>query len=496
MTVPFQTIADTRVPLFYAEINASKANTAVPVQRSLILGQKTSTGAGIIDSVVKVSNTDDAVNQAGPNSMLAQMVDDYRLNDPDGELWLGLLHDDGVAGVKATATITFNTAPTATGVFTTYIGGRRYQVKCTSTMTVTDVAAALVAVVNKDKRSTVTATNLAGVVTLTADNAGPHGNDCPINNYWGGSDAGEFVVPGLTTTVVQFASGAGAPDLTNVLGNCGDRTFDFVVSPYTDSVSMNALQTFMNDTTGRWAWNEQLYGHVFGAVAKGLGQLVTFGDGRNNQHESMMGWNGANTPAWRLAAAYAGSAAASLRIDPALPLQTLVVQGMYPPKKENRFQQTDRDQLLHNGISTFTVGDDGTMRIERVITTYQTNAFGQADNSYLSVETMYTLMAVVRRLKGAVTTAFARKKLAASGTRTSDPNVVTPAIIRGFIIAEYAQMEDEGLVQGSDLFAANLIVEQNATNPNRVDVLWPGTLIDQLNVLATLIQFRLSTVGQ
>ena len=37
----------------------------------------------------------------------------------------------------------------------------------------------------------------------------------------------------------------------------------------------------------------------------------------------------------------------------------------------------------------------------------------------------------------------------------------------------------------------NLIVEQNASNPNRVDCLWPGTLINQLRIFALLAQFRL-----
>ena len=54
-------------------------------------------------------------------------------------------------------------------------------------------------------------------------------------------------------------------------------------------------------------------------------------------------------------------------------------------------------------------------------------------------------------------------------------------------------MEYEGYVQGSDIFAQALIVEQNASNPNRVDALWPGTLINQLRIFALLAQFRLST---
>ena len=42
-----------------------------------------------------------------------------------------------------------------------------------------------------------------------------------------------------------------------------------------------------------------------------------------------------------------------------------------------------------------------------------------------------------------------------------------------------------------ELFKENLIVERNATDPNRLDVLFPPDLINQLRVFATLVQFRL-----
>ena len=128
-----------------------------------------------------------------------------------------------------------------------------------------------------------------------------------------------------------------------------------------------------------------------------------------------------------------------------------------------------------------------------LITTYQTNSFGSADNSYLEVETMFTLTAVLRRMRSAITSKFSRTKLAANGTRfAAGSAITTPAMIKAELIAQYRQMEYDGLVQNADAFKAGLVVEQNSLNPNRVDVLWPGILIDQLRVFALLAQFRLS----
>jgi phage tail sheath gpL-like len=52
-------------------------------------------------------------------------------------------------------------------------------------------------------------------------------------------------------------------------------------------------------------------------------------------------------------------------------------------------------------------------------------------------------------------------------------------------------MEFDGIVQDADAYAKALIVERNSANPDRVDVLSPDTLINQLRVFALLLQFRL-----
>ncbi|WP_277187701.1 phage tail sheath C-terminal domain-containing protein [Caballeronia sp. BR00000012568055] len=99
---------------------------------------------------------------------------------------------------------------------------------------------------------------------------------------------------------------------------------------------------------------------------------------------------------------------------------------------------------------------------------------------------------MLRHLRAVVTSKYARVKLADNGTRiASGSNVVTPNVIRADLIATYQTDEENGLVQGSDVFAKGLIVERNAGNRNRIDALWPGILINQLRIFALLAQFRL-----
>ena len=495
MTVPFKQVpANIRVPLFYAEVDNSQANTATLNQRALIIGQVTAAAiaAGTVPNVPVMSQgVSDALLVGGAGSMLHLMTQAYRNNDTFGEVWYLPLADAGGA-TAATGTVAITSPATANGTLTLYIGGVAVSQPVLSSQTVSQIATALAATINATPNLPVTAAAATSTVTLTAINRGPAGNDIDLRLNYQGTRGGEVTPAGLVATITAMAPGATAPTLTTALGNLSSLPFDFIVSPYTDTTSLDALKALLNDVAGRWSWSVQIYGHVFAAYRGTLGAQTTFGVTRNDQHCSIMGYNDSPTPSWLWAASLAGAAAVSLRADPATPLQTIALQGVLAPPLQSRFLLTDRNTMLYDGMSTFMVGDDGTVYIENLITTYQKNAFGAPDNSYLQIETMFTLAYVLRALKTVVTSKYARVKLAANGTRfQAGSNVVTPNVIRADLIAQYRQLEAQGLVQNGDAFKAALIVQQNATNPNRVDVLYPSTLINQLRVFALLAQFRL-----
>lgn len=481
-----------RVPLFYADIDPSNANTGQQTQRALIVGQILSSGTGQPGVPQICQGVSDAKAVGGQGSMLALMTAAYRARDSFGEVWY-LPLADGASSVAASGSLNFTSPPTATGVLSLYIAGQIVSLVVTSTMTGAQIATALVAQIGTLPDLPVTAAvdgTTATKVNLTAKNKGLAGNDIDLRLNYGGTPAGESTPAGLTVTITAMAGGLVAPDVVDALANLGDQQFDFIAFAYTDSTSLNAMQAFLSTQTGRWSWSEQLYGGAYAAYRGTLGTLTTFGVTRNDEHMSILGFNGSPTPNWVIAADYAAAIAVAARADPAQPLQTVTLATMQPPPLSSRFALTDRNTLLYDGISTFSVADDGTCSIENAITTYQKNSFGDADDSYLEVETMNTLTYVLRQLKSVVTTKYARKKLAADGTRVvAGTNVVTPSIIRADLVAQYQTMEENGYVQGSAVFAQGLIVQQNSQNPNRVDVLYPAILIDQLRIFALLMQF-------
>jgi len=328
-------------------------------------------------------------------------------------------------------------------------------------------------------------------VTFTAKNKGAAGNDIDLRLNYLGTAGGEVTPAGLTLTITAMSAGATNPVLDAALASLGDEAFDFIVSPYTDTASLNALKNLLNDKTGRWSYASQIYGHIFAAQRGTLSTLATAGNARNNQHESIMGFYDSPSPAWIWAADLAGTAAVALRADPGRPMQTLTLSTVLAPPASSRFELDERNTLLWDGISTFTVASDGTVAIDNLITTYQENGFGAADDSYLQIETLFLLMYVLRAQRSLVTSKYARVKLAADGTRFAPGSaIVTPKIIKADLIAQYGELEYDGFVQDAKTYAKELIVEKNRTNPNRVDVLWPGTLINQLRIFALLVQFR------
>lgn len=493
MTISFNTIdPNIRVPLFYAEIDNSQANIFSQNLKTLLVGQKTADGTAAAGVPVLVTRLDQARQEFGRRSMLARMYEVYRNIDAFGEVWCVPL-EDAKSGTAAEGTITVAGQANEAGTLFLCINGQSVRAGVTKGMTETEVAAAIAEAINESLYLPVTAEAAENVVTLTAVHKGEFGNGILIFHNFNGMAGGETTPAGLMLTLLQMAGGSGNPDVTEALDGIGDEPFEFICSPYNDTVNLDAWQLAMNDTSGRWSYLKQLYGHCFTAKRGTLSELYAFGKTRNDQHMSIFDMEPMNPVTNSdFAAALTAREAVFIRIDPARPTQTGELNGLLATRPHERFIMEERNMLLNAGLATATVSAGGVPVIERAITTYQVNKYGDPDVSYLDSETMFTLATVTRRLKTLITSKYGRHKLADDGTKFgAGQAIVTPSIIRSELIAEYDRMERLGLVENADLFAKYLVVERNADNPNRLDVLFPGDLINQLRIMGLLNQFRL-----
>lgn len=491
MPVSFNNIPNTiRSPLFYAEMDNSKAGSFTATYRTLLIGQMLSSGSADANTPIYISSVAGAINKCGAGSQLAQMAEAYFNNNSSVECYI-LPIADPEAGIAATGQITVTGTATAAGTIYLYIYNALIQINVAKDDTASTIATSIASAVTAYTELPVSASASSETVTLTAKHKGIIGNDIQIALNLGGDANGEATPAGITLAITAMASGTGVPDISDAIANIGDEQFDFVVSGFTASSVLNALTSYMNDTTGNWSYSKQLYGHIWTALRGSVAECQTFGASYNNQHLSVMGIKGTSSPIWCVAAALTGSAATSIAADPARPLQTLPLNSISAPKVSDRFIFTERESLLQNGISTYTV-NSGTVQISRVITTYQTNTYGQVDNSYLSVETLYQSAYILRYLRNIITSKYGRHKLAKDGTRFGEGQaIVTPKVLKAELITAYDALAFEGIVEDIEAFKKNLIVEINANDKNRADILFTPDYVNQLNIFALVNQFRL-----
>jgi phage tail sheath gpL-like len=389
----------------------------------------------------------------------------------------------------------FGTAMAAGSIFA-YIGGDRIVTNIPAGFNSSQIAQAVCDQVNADPFCLLTAAPnplLPSNFILTCKQGGVIGNEIDVSANLRGVSGGETFPRGVNiTTVTGMGGGIGQPPVDEIIAAMGDDEYDFIGSPYNDPVSLDAFDELMNDLSGRWSWDRQIYGGVFAARQDSAANHQAFGTLRNGPHVYCLGAAATATPTWRRASALTGQAALGLRQDPGRPLQTLPLVGVRAPARGSGFRISDKNTLLHSGISIEMADLSGQVQIQRVISTYQRNQWGVADPSWLDVQTGYTLMYVVRFLRQRLLQKFPRHKLADDGTQFGyGQAVATPSIIRGELVAAYSELESIGLVENMDAFKEHLIVERNADDPNRVDILFPPDLINKLRILALLVEFRL-----
>lgn len=504
MSVMFNAIPATlRVPLFYAEINPGQS----PYQgssRTLLIGQRTAAGSIAANTPVRLDG--DAQALVGAGSHLADMAVWGRRAHPFGEIWLLPIADP--AGAAQTHTITVATGILGNvGAVSVYIAGEKVSVAVAPTDTNATVAANLVTAINAGYVKfgapmlfPVTAAASTNVVTLTARNVGALGAKLSvITNMIG--DEGPLQT---YLTIAAGTAGTGVPALGAALAALGDMEFDFICAPYADTTTLDTIKEFLAD---RWSPLKQLYGHYFTVVFDTVSNQASAGAARNDPNVTIKGvTTDTPSPPWRWAATLGARIAADKNLGCEVdqcysisrPVQTLVLEGIRPPVNKGNYPTiTQRNQLYQDGISSYTVDVDGTVRIDRAITTYQVNAYNQPDITWLDVETRLQMVYLVRYLRQRITQKYGRHILR-DNNPTANPAVVTARILKAEVVHAYAEMDDGGLVENTSLFARSVVVERSS-DPNRVNAYIPPDVANQFRVFAanvtTFLQYPTTPTG-
>ncbi|ECX5794672.1 phage tail sheath subtilisin-like domain-containing protein [Salmonella enterica] len=492
--------SDNRIPLAEIEFDNSMAVVGTPAQHQTVLmfGQANLKdgkvdGSGELDTPVRITRDSQAVSLFGRGSMLAWMVKEFISINPDTELYV--IAQGAGTGKPDAGSLTLSGTATGDGVLRVYVGGRRYQVAVTSGQKGKELADKLALAINTDRDAPFTAASAAptgadvdatsSVVSMTARFTGEcSAHDIRLNYY-----DGETTPDGLTVVITPPAAKAANPDITRSVANMGERQYNYVVMPYKDTANLNVLST---ELLKRWGPVKMSDGAVWMAHTGTQGEITAFGESRNDFLFTCSAVPKAPEPDYVWAASVCATCAPSLSIDPARPLQTLAVSSRLAPQLADRLTREERNLLLHGGIATVTVAAGDVVQIERQVTMYRVNKYGDVDPSYLDIETIYTLSYLRYSLRAFVTQRFPRHKLADDDTPVAPGQpIVTPKIMSLQLIALGEEWVDQGLVENLDTFKKNLLVERNASNRNRLDVLCTPDLVNQFRFFAAQLRFIL-----
>ncbi len=428
----------------------------------------------VAEKVVKQLFSDsEAASYFGYGSMAQLMARAAIKSNAYLDLTLVTLADAG-AGVVATGTVTITVTAVTAGSLRFYIGNDYVDVAIAQGDTPTKVATNLCNAIAAKSDLPVTASNAAGVVTLTAKNKGLCGNDIGM---------GYDITTGIGTTlaVVALASGATNPVLQDALTLVYGSKYDVIVTPYNNQTDLTTLRTHIDSASGSLEKRRCIgvYG-MNGALSSATTLSAQMNAGRlNSPYLRYTTATKKRSMPYEIACAY-GSLIAGTE-DAAANFDAKEIKGIAVPDITDRLSRTEQESCLYNGVAPIEVGPGEKVHLVRAVTTYLKNAVGVDDISLLELSTVRALDYGTKAVEDRQTLRFAGAKKTAR----------VKASIKSEIIDVMKKLEQLEIWENVDANLDGILVEDDSTDPNRVNVKIPADVVNGLHVIANRIDLIL-----
>ncbi|WP_245263343.1 phage tail sheath subtilisin-like domain-containing protein [Azorhizobium doebereinerae] len=489
MTISFDEIPyDWLKPGTYVEAKAiyDQAGAVPYPARTLLVVQQTG-GIALPLTIHRITRPEQGTTLFGTGSVGEDMVAAYKKVNRTSDVYAIGVPDDAT-GIAAVGTYTFAGTATTAGPLPLYVGNERIKLAVASGATAAVVATAAAAAINAVTTLPVTAAANTGVVTLTSRHKGEVGNGYSLKVAM---REGDSIPTGLTATIAAMSGGANNPDITDVLDVIAAQWWTDIVVPWDDATTLAALA---EDFALRFQAMGKKDAHGYVGSRGTFGQLTTKGALTNSPHLSIIGTQGSASPPWVWAASAAGLSAFQLANDPARQLRGLTLTGVAAPAEADQFSDAEQDLLLKGGISTFNTLTDGTVTIDRLVTTYKATSLGVADRAWLDIMVPKTLSRIRYDWAAYVTTLYPRSKLSDDDSIAAQADqsgvVVTPRRMQGTWGARCRKYEEWGWIEGTTETTALSVFERDAQGDrNRLNARQPIRIIGNLIVLAGSLEF-------
>lgn len=506
MSISFGEIpADNLVPMFMTEFdNSNAAKGGAMPWKNLLIGQALSAKSANTGTLKLITSDEQADALYGAGSQIARMIRAFRKNTRNSELW-ALAVADGTTAAEGSIAVSFAGSATVapkSGAIRLMIGGQSVAADVVAGKTAAEVATAIAAAINENQQLPVTAEASSATVTLTAKNGGTCGQgiDIRYNHY-----QGQELPQGVQLAIAAMTGGGSDTSYVtaNVANTIRGTWFNAIVAGSDDATNVAEIKRILDD---RWTATVQQTGVLFFSlngcsVTEGsstvdygtasLDALMERGGDLDSQVICLPSLPETPTPGFEVAAAVLGCVAPKALNDPAQPLSNWAVAGIVAPRETDREDLEGNNLLLKSGCALLTCGNDGTVYLKRMVTTYKTNPAGAKDTSYQQLEKVFTLSFLRWDWNNYLAGRYPHAKLADDGTDFGPGQVImTPKLGEAELLGRYEYWISKGLVQDYATFKANLVVARDPDDDTALQFLIPADLIDQFFIGKSKIQFK------
>ncbi|MDF7676360.1 phage tail sheath C-terminal domain-containing protein [Neisseriaceae bacterium ESL0693] len=468
--ISFDTIsAAIRVPGRYIEFNTRNAVRGLPnnPQKMLLIAPQTDAAKQPALTPVQLFSDVDAAELFGAGSWAHRCVTQAFTNNPYLDLTVIGIADDLNTSARARGGIVLDGVASSTGLLTFTIGTEHYQLSVSTGATVADLASRAVDLINHSGNSQVIATATSNGIELIAVNAGEIGNEINITVNCTAAD--------VVVSAKDMAEGAGNVDIQAALDVVAGKRYHVICSVFNDEANAKLLAEHVDRVSD--ATEKRGTIGVLGCNGT-LDDAKAIAAKLNNGRITLAWYKNAFEASALIVAGYAAVIAGEE--DPARPLNTLEIKGLSITPDADWPMWAEFNNALYSGVTPLQIVSNK-VQIMRAVSTYTTNATGTDDPALLDITTIRTLDYVRDAVDQRIALRFPREKL-------SDK---TPARVRSEILDVLNQCEQAEILEEVMANKDKLIVQRNASDPNRLDVVIPADVVNGLHVFAARIDLYL-----
>lgn len=344
---------------------------------------------------IRVYSAEDVGAKTGFGFMLHRLAK-YAFKPGTVETWIIPQLEGGSDPDQATGTINFTaSAGVVAGEIALYIAGERVAITVSAGDDGTDIADALATAINANDELPVSATDLAGVLTVESKSGGEWGNDITLAFSLGD---GEVLPTGVSAVITGMSGGVGTPDIQDALDALGtgdaqnEKFFTNLIHGYgAQTAVLNAISTYNgagNTFVGNYKKEvarpfRSLIGDTTPLTAGLSAALVISGNRRTDRTNGMICAPGSYNHPQEIAAQAMGIMAITNSTRAEEGYIDKVLDGIWPGEIADRWTNDydNRDQAVQGGIST-TLVKNGVLTLQNLITFYRPADVAPASNGY------------------------------------------------------------------------------------------------------------------